>query len=80
MGTLHRIGRVAIRIYANNYLPPHFHIVDNEFEAIIEIATMKPIEGHLRKSGKRVLDWAVVHRGAILAEWNRVNPRYPVVK
>ena len=81
MGKLHQIGKVIIRVYANDHLPPHFHAVAPDFEALIEIATLTIIRGSLsRQAGRSVMIWASENRRTIVAEWNRINPRFPVAR
>lgn len=77
MGKLHTIGKITIRVYANDHLPPHFHIVAPDFEALVEIETMAVLAGSLPKSGREALEWAAQNKSAIVAEWNRINPRFP---
>ncbi len=79
MGKVHTIGKTIITVYANDHLPPHFHIVHPDFEALIEIETFATYAGALKgKAGKSALEWAVSNVQAIQTEWNRVNPRFPV--
>ena len=79
MGKLHQIGKIALRVYANDHLPPHFHAVAPDFEALIEIETMMLLRGSLPGRARRaVMEWAARNRGAIAAEWNRINPRFPI--
>lgn len=79
MGKLHQIGKIIIRVYANDHLPPHFHAVHPDFDALIEIETLSILRGSLSPSAaKDVMEWAAENRGAIAAEWNRINPRFPI--
>jgi hypothetical protein len=79
VGKLHRIGRVIVRVYPNDHLPPHFHVISPDAEALIEIESMVVLRGDLpRTGGKKVMQWAQAHRRTIIAEWNRINPRFPV--
>jgi hypothetical protein len=78
MGKLHQIGNVIITVYANDHLPPHFHAIAPDFEALIEIATLSVRAGSLGRSRRAVLDWAAENVAVIKAEWNRINPRFPV--
>ena len=81
MGKLHQIGKVIIRVYANDHLPPHFHAIAPDFEALIDIETLAIIRGSLsRQATKAVMAWAAANRRAISAEWNRVNPRFPIAR
>jgi hypothetical protein len=81
VGKLHQIGKIIIRVYANDHLPPHFHVIAPDFEALIEIETLKIMRGTLsRQAEKRVMAWASEHRGEIAAERNRVNARFPIAR
>ena len=37
MGKLIVIGNIIIRIYSNDHLPPHFHIITPDADALVEI-------------------------------------------
>ena len=66
-------------VYANDHLPPHFHAVAPDVEALVAIDTLAVLEGALPRQARRtVLAWAVANRIAIAAEWNRINPRFPI--
>lgn len=81
MGKLHQIGKLIIRVYANDHLPPHFHAVAPDFEALIEIETLAIMRGSLsRQAEKRVMAWAAINRHLIVAEWNRTNSRFPIAR
>lgn len=79
MAKVHTIGKTEIRVYANDHLPPHFHIVHPDFEALIVIEDFRTYAGALKgAAGKVAMVWAKAHIAAIKAEWNRINPRFPV--
>ena len=81
MGKLHQIGKIIIRVYANDHLPPHFHAIAPDFEALIEIETLTIMRGSLsRQAGKSVMAWAGANRHLIAAEWNRINSRFPIAR
>ena len=81
MGKLHQFGKVIIRVYANDHLPPHFHAIAPDFEALIEIETLSVMRGSLsRQAAKRVMAWAEANRRLIVAEWNRTNTRFPIAR
>jgi hypothetical protein len=78
MGRLHTIGKIIITVYANDHLPPHFHAVHPDFEALIEIETFA-YAGSLPPPARRaVLEWGRSNLSIIKTEWNRINPRFPV--
>jgi hypothetical protein len=78
---LHQIGKIIIRVYPNDHLPPHFHAVAPDFEALIEIETMAVLRGSLPRSVRRaVMTWAIRNRAKIAAEWTRTNSRFPIAR
>jgi hypothetical protein len=48
-------------------------------EAIIDIKTLAITRGAISiQARSAVLQWISVNRAAIVREWNRLNPRFPV--
>jgi hypothetical protein len=81
VGKLHQIGKLIIRVYANDHLPPHFHAIAPDFEALIEIETLAIMRGSLsRQASKSVMAWASANRHTIVTEWNRINSRFPIAR
>jgi hypothetical protein len=79
MGKLVQIGNIIIRVYANDHLPPHFHIITPDADALVDIATLEILKGKLpRKAEETAPEWAANNRTLIAAEWNRTNPRFPI--
>jgi hypothetical protein len=79
VGKLYQFGKAFIRVYANDHLPAHFHVVTPDAEALIEIATLAILRGSLPSRVEReALAWAVANKAAIAAEWNRINPWFPI--
>lgn len=79
MGKLHPFGKVIIRVYANDHLPPHFHVLTPDAEALVEIGTLRTLAGSLPgRVERQALTWARANSPAIAAEWNRINPRFPI--
>ncbi|GAA4258909.1 DUF4160 domain-containing protein [Azospirillum formosense] len=72
MGKLATIGKVTIRVFGNDHLPPHFHVKGTDFEALVAIAGDLPTA-----TRKEVLAWATANRDALVAEWNTWNPTIP---
>jgi Domain of unknown function (DUF4160) len=79
MGRLHRIGKISIRVYANDHLPPHFHVIAPDAEGLVEISTLAILRGEIPvHARRRILAWAAAHQAEIVDEWNRINPRFPI--
>lgn len=55
MGRVHTINeKTAIWVYANDHLPPHFHIINPDFEALVEIDGFALYAGEVKVlQGKR---------------------------
>lgn len=79
MGKLVQIGNIIIRVYANDHLPPHFHVITPDADALVGIGKLEIIKGRLSaKTEKTALAWAAENRALIASEWNRINPRFPI--
>lgn len=77
MGKLHQFGNVIIRVYGNDHLPPHFHVLTPDSEAVVDLATLRIAVGSLSARVEReALAWAAGNKAVIAAEWNRINPRF----
>jgi hypothetical protein len=50
MPTIHRFANCKISIYADDHMPPHFHIEGRGFRAVVEIETMVVRAGNVRKA------------------------------
>ncbi len=80
MGKLVQIGNIIIRVYANDHLPPHFHIITPDADALVDIGTLEILRGKLsRRAEAEALAWARSNANLIVNEWNRTNPRFPIV-
>lgn len=79
MGKLIQIGNIIIRVYANDHLPPHFHVITPDADALVDIETLEIMRGKLsRRAEKEALQWASDNKALIIAEWNRTNQRFPI--
>jgi hypothetical protein len=72
--TIHRFANCKIAVYADDHLPPHFHIEGRGFRAVVEIETMTVRAGNVRRAAE-AMDWAVLHQDLLRAEWVRLNRR-----
>ncbi|SFL86975.1 protein of unknown function [Methylorubrum salsuginis] len=70
---------MVITVYGNDHLPPHFHVLSPDAEALVEIATLAVLAGSLpSRIAREALAWAAANIDRIRAEWNRINPRFPI--
>ena len=70
MPTICAFYGIVIRMFFNDYTPPHFHVQYGEFKAEISIETLEVRGGGLpRRALSLVLEWAAVHRAELLKDW-----------
>jgi hypothetical protein len=74
MGTVYRIGKLRIVVYAGDHAPPHFHIQGPGYALAVAIESMEIIAGSPQARGyDEAMRWAVENRAAIRAAWERLN-------
>jgi hypothetical protein len=70
---------VVIYMYHNDHLPSHFHAEYGEFEAVYAIDTLDILRGELpRRAHNMVVEWALLHRGALRDNWIRAREQVPL--
>lgn len=74
MPTIRRFGNCKIAIYADDHLPPHFHIEGRGFRVVVEIETMAVLAGNSRKAAE-AMEWAASNKDLLRAEWTRLDRR-----
>lgn len=74
MPTIKRFANCKIAVYADDHIPPHFHIEGRGFRAVVEIETMAVRAGDARKAAE-AMEWAASNRDLLRAEWARLNRR-----
>ena len=56
MPTIVKLGNIAIRMFADDHKPPHFHIVTPQRQARVEISSLSVLAGEM---DRRSLDIAL---------------------
>ena len=74
MPTIRRFANCKIAIYADDHLPPHFHIEGRDFRAVVEIETLSVRAGDVRRAAE-AMQWAASNIDLLRAEWARFNQR-----
>ena len=74
MPTIRRFATCKIAIYADDHMPPHFHIECRGFRALVEIETMKVRAGSVAKAPD-AMAWARKNVDLLRAAWVRFNRR-----
>lgn len=71
MPTISVFYGIFIQMFWEDHAPPHFHARYGEFKGIVDINTLKMIEGDLpRRALNLILDWAEMHQQELLADWD----------
>lgn len=79
MPEVSRFFGIEIRFYFNDHDPAHFHAVYGEHEALIEIDTLSVLRGELpRRALALVLEWSVLHRQELRADWDKARLGIPL--
>ncbi|MEK6481993.1 DUF4160 domain-containing protein [Catalinimonas sp. 4WD22] len=74
MPEISRFYGIIIRMFYNDHSPPHFHVIYQENEAIIDIKTLEILEGHLPKRAKSLaIEWAIEHRDELITNWQKAR-------
>ena len=70
---------IAIYMYFNDHLPPHFHAEYGGLEAVYAVDTLDTLRGELpRRAHGMVVEWALAHRAELRADWIRAREQQPL--
>jgi len=70
---------VDIYLYYNDHVPPHFHAMHGEDEALISFGPPRLYRGSLpRNVLKVVLQWAALHATELDDNWQRARNGQPL--
>jgi hypothetical protein len=76
MPTIQRFGAVSVRMYPDDYRPPHFHIVAPDFQVLVRISDLTVIAGKARPHQiAEAMTWASAHRELLALKWVELNER-----
>lgn len=74
MPEISRFYGIIIRMFYNDHNPPHFHVVYQESEAVIDINTLDIIAGELPgRALSLAIEWAVSHRKELIENWEKAQ-------
>jgi hypothetical protein len=78
MPEISRFFGIIIAMFYDEHNPPHFHARYGEAQAVIEIDSLRVLEGGLppRALGL-VIEWAAQHREALLRNWQLTREEKP---
>jgi len=80
MPEIARFLGMVVAMFYNDHSPPHSHVRYGEHSAAVGIDPPALLEGWLppRVLGL-VLEWATLHRAALLADWERARRLQPLL-
>lgn len=74
MAEICRFYGIIIQMFGNDHNPPHFHVIYNEFRAIIEIESGEILQGSLPgKQLKYVQVWSDIHKEELLKNFTTLK-------
>jgi len=63
-------------MYADDHVPPHFHVVTTNGEALVAIEGLEVLRGSIDgRSLEAALTWARENLGTLNEEWRLLNER-----
>lgn len=73
MPEISRFYGIIITMYWDDHLPPLFHVIYNELEAVFDINEGVFIRGALpSKQARLVLAWYELHKEELIDNWNNI--------
>ena len=74
--TFKQFDGFRVEIRSRDHNPPHFHVINADFHALIRIADLQIARGMIdRRAYAEVLVWAAANTETLMAEWRRLNER-----
>lgn len=74
MAEISRFYGMVIQMFGNDHNPPHYHVVYNEYRAIVEILTGELLEGNLPvRQLKLIKLWNEIHKDELLENFKNLR-------
>lgn len=71
---------IAIYLYYRDHLPPHFHAIYAQYEAVIAIADGRRLRGSLPPRAQALVrEWARRYRTELECDWELARSEEPLV-
>ncbi len=80
MPVISRFLGIVIRMYFREHEPAHFHAEYGEYEITVDIETGVVTGKFPRRALLAVLEWYVLHKEALMANWRAASNRKPLSK
>lgn len=78
MPEISRFLGILVYRYYRNHMPPHFHAEYGEFEITVEIESGVVSGRFPRRALVLVLEWSILRRAELLADWELAANRLPL--
>ena len=81
MPTVCTFSGAKIQLFWDEHPPPHFHVMQGEYDCSLRIDTLAILEGDLPSRLLSVVrSWAGAHRVELIEGWNRCRELQPPSK
>ncbi|MBA3944473.1 MAG: DUF4160 domain-containing protein [Herpetosiphonaceae bacterium] len=70
---------LVISMFYNDHVPPHFHAVYGQYEAIVGIDPIRVLNGQLpRRVQSLVIEWAALYQNELREDWELARAKQPL--
>jgi hypothetical protein len=81
MPEIARFYGIIVAMFYDDHNPPHFHARYGEDGVVIEIRTLRVLEGAIPPRALGLLiEWATQHQGELLSDWELAKNNRPPKK
>jgi hypothetical protein len=79
MPEISRFFGIVVSMNYNDHPPPHFHVRYGDLRAMIDLRTLRLIDGNLppRVFGL-VMEWALLHQNELIEDWQLARQDAPL--
>lgn len=77
MPTIHQLTHaLKICMFADDHVPPHFHVIGSDTECLVRISDLQVIEGtYRRRDLAAAMAWAGENIEVLERKWSELNER-----
>jgi hypothetical protein len=80
MPEISRFLGIVIRMYIREHAPAHFHAEYGQYEITVDIETGKITGKFPKRALSVVLEWHMLHKDELMANWEAATNRKPLSK
>lgn len=73
MGTIHKIGKMTIRVNGNEHPPVHAHVTHTDGRAMVYLNGTTKNSGVPQSLLNEAKSWIAANQQAVIDEWNECN-------